>query len=639
MSVDVAWYVARLMHMSSGEIVHRVRERFQLRSLERSQPLLLERRLRPRHELISFCTARTSVLPRLTWDRNANCARATELLEGRWPALGFGWYWAPTGNVWHRAPDTGSDWPRQYFTKIAYRQGNPYGDARVVWEPSRLQQLVSLALLCDQTQYRAQAVGLIERQLVSWTRANPPFVGIHYVSAMECALRLIAVCHAVDMIRQWIAHPRATWSAVLLIVTSHARLIERRLSLHSSAANHTVAEAAGLVYAGVLFPEIAGSKRWREQGTALLQLEVPRQILPDGGGAEQAPAYLKQIADLATLARLLDAGLAPIARRITLARRFLAECRGDTNHLTGFGDDDGGHALSRFWRPAASTAASARLRATFPDTGYTILRSRSPLRHQIGFRHGSLGLPPLHGHGHADALSITWRNHNRELLIDPGTFTYTGNPAWRRYFRGTSAHNTVTIDGLDQSNQRGAFIWHPTISGQLARTGNWGHSVLLATHNGFPALRVRHWRGLVYGHGNRLVVWDYITGEGEHTVSAWWHLGDDADIEESSIRSQRGGSSMAITGAGEVHRHRGSIEPIAGWRSSSYGRKAPNTCIEARYSGTLPHAFTTVIVAHSDESLEIDEAEHLHLSTLHDWARSADPSKQAQAFSHTKALW
>ena len=72
---------------------------------------------------------------------------------------------------------------------------------------------------------------------------------------------------------------------------------------------------------------------------------------------------------------------------------------------------------------------------------------------------GPLGYRSIAAHGHADALSFTLSVGGEEFLIDPGTYAYHTQERWRRYFRGTAAHNTVRIDGLDQSVPGGNFMW------------------------------------------------------------------------------------------------------------------------------------------------------------------------------------
>ncbi|MDC4226709.1 MAG: hypothetical protein MPW15_21275 [Candidatus Manganitrophus sp.] len=52
---------------------------------------------------------------------------------------------------------------------------------------------------------RKAAAFLLEAQFLSWIEANPFLTGIHYISAMECGLRLIAVCHALDLVRDRLA--------------------------------------------------------------------------------------------------------------------------------------------------------------------------------------------------------------------------------------------------------------------------------------------------------------------------------------------------------------------------------------------------------------------------------------------------
>jgi hypothetical protein len=287
------------------------------------------------------------------------------------------WRWGPEDDVWRRAPDTGRRWPQKFFHAIAYREGNPFGDVRVAWEPARLQQLVALSLLAESPDEitRRRAVVLLESQLESWVRLNPPLTGIHYISAMECALRVIAACHALDRVRDLLLNASDTWVALVTLVESHAGFIERRLSLHSSTGNHTVAEAAGLVYAGVLFPEMRGAQRWKQRGLALLEREADRQILPDGGSLEQAFWYLLFVADLLGLvAELLRHYNEPVPAAIDAAVRracsFLNAMASDPKSLPAIGDADGGYALSPALRISWSPGEAAPRMRSFADSEF-----------------------------------------------------------------------------------------------------------------------------------------------------------------------------------------------------------------------------------------------------------------------------
>jgi hypothetical protein len=622
--MDVAWYINRLRVMDGRELVYRLRERASLRALEKSQQNPAVAVQNPNHEAFVFCTSPTPLLPRLEWNVAANEARTTELLEGRWPALGYAWRFTDSPNCWHRAPDSGAMWPTDYFARIPYRHGNPFGDVRVVWEPSRLQQLVSLALLAARKKYREPAAALFERQLASWVEANPPYRGVHYVSAMECALRLIAVCHAADLLRSCLVDRRGTWRCVIAIVASHARLIHSRLSLHSSAGNHTIAEGAALIYAGALFPELEHAPEWRDVGGAILNSEYQRQVFPDGGGVEQAPAYLQLITDLAWLSqRLLDSHDAASIERIDRSGQFLEGIRAPNGALPTLGDSDGGFALSPFLRRTRDKTRDLRPRVLFPNSGYTILRSREGGARQILFDHGPLGMAPMHAHGHADALSVTLRQADVDLLIDPGTFSYS-DLDWRAYFRSTRAHNTVTVDGRDQAQQATPFIWRQPFVCTLVKYQGGEHALMLAKHDGYRRIGVTHWRGLVYDHDSRLIVWDYIVGRGTPRISLWWHLGVDATLIGSTLRANDGALSLCVTGATRLTRYRGSLDPIAGWRSSAYGVKEPSTTIEASFEGALPREFFTVIrIGEGDTHLARNARELEHLATLRRWVDEA----------------
>jgi hypothetical protein len=600
---NVQWYLRRLKVMSLQEIAHRSTEPARL-GLMRLGTHFTTRQPASDWRRFSFCTAEAAQLPVPPCEFVPSAAERERLLAGEFGALGFTWRWKPDGSAWHTAPDSGRTWPAVFFGSIAYRAGNPYGDVRVLWEPARLQGLVALALLArHDPSCRERATQLAERVLQSWVNENPYLIGPHYISAMECALRLIAVSHAVDLLRGEQLH-EDTWAAVARVASSHAELISKRLSLHSSSGNHLIAECAGLVYGGVLLPEHPRAAAWRDTGLGLLAKEAARQVLRDGGGIEQAVHYQLFIVDLLGLVvRLLESRRlscpASIDAAVTRGRGFLAAVGHGPHDLPRIGDSDDGAALTPYLRISFEPGSSSgRGIVTLADSGYTCCEPRGEAGLKVVIDHGSLGMAPSCGHAHADALSVIAAVRGDRLLIDPGTYGYNLGAKWRRYFRGTTAHNTVTVDGLDQAVQSGAFLWtEPYTAGRVALDGaeedGW---CLLMRHDGYRRIGVVHWRGVLVGQDGTLLVWDRITGRSEHQLEINWHLG----LEPVRIGAGRqrlafaNGYCFEVTG-GESSLHRGESDPPRGWFSPRYGVKAPATLLRTLWRGDTPHEFISVL--------------------------------------------
>src|SRR5207253_2151908 len=132
------------------------------------------------------------------------------------------------------------------------------------------------------------------------------------------------------------------------------------------------------------------------------------------------------------------------------------------------GDDDGGRLFhpygdrTRFGRATLAACAailgppSPRVSRLFPDAGTAVMFDGAV---QVVIKAGGFG-EGSGGHSHSDVLSLVLRIGDREILIDPGTFTYIADPAERNAFRGSGAHNTVRIDGRDQAVPAGPFRWN-----------------------------------------------------------------------------------------------------------------------------------------------------------------------------------
>ena len=108
----------------------------------------------------------------------------------------------------------------------------------------------------------------------------------------------------------------------------------------------------------------------------------------------------------------------------------------------------------------------------FADAGVTLLRTDGDNEIWCRCDGGPHGYLSIAAHAHADALSVEVRYGGVDILADPGTYCYHGEPAWRSYFRSTIAHNTVELGGRSQSSERRPVH----VAAPCARPGGRGRS-------------------------------------------------------------------------------------------------------------------------------------------------------------------
>lgn len=601
------WLLNRLKVMGVSEIISRLSDYLKLGRLyfEFRIYRLIRHVDRARPENHSFCRAVESVF--LTNDYfltarfvSAGCGTGRDTyLSGRWR-------WNASSDIWRRAPDTNRVWAAGFFAFIAYRTGNSVGDVRVAWEPSRLQYLLHEAMVypaAKNASERKEIADSFARQFHSWIIHNPYLDGIHYISVMECGLRIIAVCHTVDILRQDLSDE--TWKEFLVLVEGHASLIARRLSVHSSAGNHTLAEAVSLLYAALLLPEMQASKEWRAKAIDIINSEVPRQILPDGSSYEATSWYLLFVADLVALAVELankhEVKFEPVVyQRLESAGAFIMALGRSPADLIRIGDGDDGFALSPYLKLnwcGSKTDQNQRL-LVFPDAGISRIKLQpdSGCEVELYYLHTHAGMPPLFGHSHADCLSLVLRVNGQLLFTDPGTYTYNGDQQWRRYFRSTAAHNTVVVDGEDQFQQLGVFQWQQPYHCSADEPEEIeGLLILSAVHDGYSHKGVYHRRTLLIEE-NRVLVWDLVTGPDEHDILVRWQLAGAPTHCNDEVVTDVGGYSIHMSWPGQAIKVAGvDVDAGAGWVSSAYGKKKLVYSVLSEQRTILPVELMTVL--------------------------------------------
>lgn len=469
-------------------------------------------------------------------------------------------------------------------------------DIRPVWEPARLQHItILIAAIVNEPRSPAlqPAREFAKNAVLKWIAENPFLRGPHYISAMECGLRIPVFCYALRVL-DWNHDERASICGAIYL---HAWWIFRRLSLYSSLGNHTIGECVGLIFAGAVFRNHREGSGWFEAGMRLLEKELFHQVLEDGGPVEQSFQYLRFILDLYWLS--IDfvekngfCNCESLKERLLAGESFLAAFQDQCCDPPSIGDSDDGFAVAPGLAPERREPKKEIGVRVFDKSGYTVIHGQNGVL--LTFDHGPLGMPPFYNHGHADALSITLCSRGEPILVDPGTYRYNGEHLYRQYFKGTRAHNTVTIDGLDQAVQETGFIWGRPFTAKLLGASETaeGGFVLDAVHNGYSRLTegpVHHGRSIYFLDRLHFLCVDRFSGSGTHSFELNFHLHPDVRIsrEKGWWAIEKGAAKifLMLLGAGGFRFVTGEEDPPFGWFSASYGAKKRSGVLTSVRSG------------------------------------------------------
>lgn len=480
-------------------------------------------------------------------------------------------------------------------------------DIRSAWEPARLQHItILLAYLQNNTNIidTDTLKQFAKKGVLQWIEDNPFLCGPHYISAMECGLRIPVFFYALKQLEDLTSRE---YQLILGTIFCHAKWISRGISLYSSLGNHTVAECMGLIFAGAIFRKTKAGKQWLERGCMLLRTVLRHQVLEDGGPVEQSLKYHRFVLDLYWLCvdfleknNLFDCS--DVKPKLSLGEHFLSAFEDCRRHIPSIGDSDNGHAVAPNVSPRRVEGRRNKPKIKISEhSGYTIINLKN--RAMLIFDHGPLGMPPLYNHGHADALSIILTKEDQEILVDSGTYRYNGVPEWRKYFKGTRAHNTVNIDGLDQAIQETSFIWSKPYRAELIKFEKTDDRVVLeAFHDGYSRLKspVWHKRSIIYLDETIIIIKDTFCGKGKHNFELNYHFHPQTVLVKESdwwrIDTQKFSVFMKILGDEDFVVIKGQESPLLGWYSPCYGMKEACNVLNCQKSGfTNEISFITAI--------------------------------------------
>jgi hypothetical protein len=632
----LAWKMNRLRTMSPAEVAYRVRSAIQTQ-LE-ANGIGLVKPMPPSGR--AGQTVASGKVPQL--DPAPYLAAAESILTGRYRIFAIE---AKTGfpPPWNLCPRTGTMAPMSFGKLIDYRDERIVGDIKYLWEPSRHLELVTLAQAWALNKDQRFIEGC-RMLLDSWFETCPYPNGVHWTSSLEHAIRLVNWAFAWGLLGGEEsplfvgADGGAFRTRWLTVIRQHLHFIANHFSRYSSANNHLLGEYLGLLVGCTVWPLWPECTEWRHKAISGFAHEALAQNTPDGVNREQAVYYQHEVMDMMLIAGLTlranGEDFAPAFwERFERLSEFLLAVMDSAGHVPMIGDSDDALIVRldpapafEPWRPLMcaaalltgrgdfAAAAGGRIddktrwllpdaelpsanahapprRLFFPEGGYAVIGAAlgTDEEIQIVFDAAPLGYLDIAAHGHADALSFTLSAFGVEWLVDPGTFAYHTQNLWRDHFRSTAAHNTIGLDGLDQSQIGGNFMW---LHKAHAHFTGVGESWVEGEHDGYRRLNdpVTHRRRVdLDAQTATITVLDTLTGRGNHAVTLNWQFAEGCNVrlEEGEITATAQEHKLRIvcSHAGFTPSlHYGEEAPPTGWVSRKFDHKVP--AMLARWTGT-----------------------------------------------------
>lgn len=480
---------------------------------------------------------------------------------------------------------------------------------------SYLSPLVQTYCATGDTRYSRKAVELI----LDWI-AKCDFAASFEMKPYAFSSYLNLALHAVHWsraVRQLAAHEQVTPRDLLRILKSlHDHLAYLEIVTHGHAGNWPTIGVMGMLGTMEHLPVLRDIERWVGYGQRSVAAQIAEQVLPDGVQDELTPHYhFVVVSNLVTIRRSLRAlghdldaqTMGRLRQMIHYAQQTLTP---DGRKQVAFNDSDPGAApdLAAMLKPEG---LGDLLRSpdqlgpeVFPYAGVAFLRQRQD--------HGDLYLafdagPFGRSHQHEDKLGFWLFAYSRSFLIDPGRHLYDHSEAsFYDYLCGTGAHSTIMVDGQGQNSRRRRDSWIAKAPLDLG----WSEDANEIRASGVYDLgygpdgapQVVHRRTVVFVNQRCWVLFDELTGDGDHTIESRFQFAPgrlrlDAaravtDFPDANLMLWPIASAPAMKARVEE----GQTDPRGGWYSDRYGIIEPAPALSLALSGTLPIRIATLLL-------------------------------------------
>ncbi len=387
---------------------------------------------------------------------------------------------------WHKNYVSGYIWPKnKFYQDIKYDY--PLGtDIKNPWEVSRFQQMLTVGAAYQKTKNEKYVQYFVD-QVTDWIKNNPIYYGVNWKCTMEVAIRATNWLLAYDLFRKSAKLKKETKFYQLFAgsLAEHGDYIFHNLENLGIRSNHYMSDLVGLIWLGLLAPNLPNSQKWLEFSLKEFEKEVLHQFYLDGVNFEASTSYHRLVLELvAYTVCLCHKHRIKFSRqfylRLKKAFEFTTHCVKPNGEAPQFGDNDSGRLfifadyfnwqsldhrylvnLAHFLFPKNQLFCSQPLQ---PECWWLNIKiPKKSLKNYVKYFPqgqilivnkwnwylaiiaGDIGQDGNGGHAHNDTGSFELSYKGKKFIIDPGTYVYTSNPKQRNKFRSIAQHSVFAI--------------------------------------------------------------------------------------------------------------------------------------------------------------------------------------------------
>ena len=410
---------------------------------------------------------------------------------------------------WHSDFRTGHRWsPKTYYKHIRPASYPGGYDIKIPWELSRCQHFVRLGQaywITGDEEYPRE----FTRQVEHWITNNPWPWGVNWACTMDVAIRVVNWLWGYAFFQLSIEIGDDFLINFLKSLQIHGQHIYKNLENRGDiTGNHYIADLVGLIYLGILCPQLKNAQIWRDFALHELEVEMFKQVHSDGVHFEGSVSYHRLVLEMFLSATLLAQHNGHVFSKSFLQRlekmiEFIMHITKPDGTVPSIGDNDNGRlhrlmvwekshqewvdyryllaigavmfqrddfarAADGLWQEAfwllgdkhfgrypnikkGEMAANAsgddkKPSIAFSEAGIYVLRENSTY---VSITLGHVAANGKGNHSHNDALSVEIALDGETFIVDPGSYVYTQDYLKRNEFRSAKAHNAPVVDGME----------------------------------------------------------------------------------------------------------------------------------------------------------------------------------------------